>query len=50
MHLKFEGINFLARASMAGGGAGLIRILLSSDKTRVRVGRRESVLMCDNYH
>ena len=37
---------------MAGGeaGGGLIRILLSSDKTRVRVGRGESVLMCDNYH
>ena len=35
---------------MAGGEAGLIRILLSSDDTRVRVGRRESVLMCDNYH
>ena len=54
MHLKFEGINFLPELvleeTLAGGEAGLIRILLSSDKTRVRVGRRESVLMCDNYH
>ena len=54
MHLKFEGINFLPELvleeTLAGGEAGLIRILLSSDKTRVRVGRGESVLMCDNYH